>query len=223
MPSLLPRILANLAVTSSLFVPAFAQVNLGTAGNFGIVASTSITNTGNTVVSSQLGLSPNTASSITGFPPGLSGTVHAGDAVASTARDDARTAYNAAAALASNFAITADLGGQTLVAGTYTASSSAGITGQLTLDAKNNPNALFVFQIGSTLTTATASSIVLLNGAQACNVYWQVGSSATLGATSVFVGSILASTSITLDNGVTVTGGLYALNGDVTLINDKIS
>ncbi|KAJ4304510.1 hypothetical protein N0V90_000036 [Kalmusia sp. IMI 367209] len=214
--------LGLLVVVYSLSERALAQVNLGTAAPFGIIASSAITNTGATVVDAELGIYPNDESSVTGFPPGLSGDVHAGDAVANQAQQDAQTAYDAAASQASTSQIIQDLGSQTLIAGTYTASSSAGITGTLTLDGQNNPDALFVFQIGSTLTTATSSSVELINGAQACNVFWQVGSSATLGTSSVFAGNILALTSISLDEGVTVTGGLYALNGAVTLTDAQI-
>ncbi|KAF3042337.1 hypothetical protein E8E12_002910 [Didymella heteroderae] len=200
-----------------------AQIDLGTARAFGVVASTAITNTGATIVTGNLGLFPNTQSFITGFPPGISGTIYAGNDVADQALQDAATAYNAASSLASTSQIVgADLGGQTLVAGTYTATSSVLITGTLTLDGQNHPEALFVFQIGSTLTTASSSSVVLLNGAQACNVYFQVGSSATLGSSTNFEGNILALISISLLEDVDVNGGLYALNGAVTLINDRI-
>ncbi|KAL5425689.1 hypothetical protein PMIN06_012991, partial [Paraphaeosphaeria minitans] len=202
---------------------ALAQVNLGTAAPYGVIASSAITNTGNTIVNGLLGIFPNTASSITGFPPGISGGINAGNAAANIARQDAQTAYNAAASLASTGTTGPDLGGQILVAGVYTASSSVGLTGALILDGQNNPNALFVFQIGSTLTTATASSVLLINGAQACNVFWQVGSSATLDTATVFAGNILALASISLNEGVTVAGGLYALNGAVTLINDRVT
>ncbi|KAJ4362893.1 hypothetical protein N0V83_010010 [Neocucurbitaria cava] len=212
-----------LVLLHQLVDPAIAQIDLGTAAPFGIVANQAITNTGNTIVDGELGLYPNTASSITGFPPGISGDVSAGDQVANQAIQDAQTAYNAAAAQASTAQITGDLGGQTLVAGTYTTSTSAGITGTLTLDGQSDPDSLFVFQIGSTLTTATSASVVLINGAQACNIFWQVGSSATLGTSTVFNGNVLASTSISLDEGVTVNGGLYALTGEVTLIDDDVT
>jgi hypothetical protein len=208
----------------ALIQHTLAQIDLGTAAPFGIVASTAITNTGATIVSGNLGLSPNKADSITGFPPGLAGNVHAGDAVALHVRQDAQTAYNAAASLPSDSQITgADLGGQILVAGTYTFASSVGLTGTLVLDGQDDPKSLFVFQIGSTLTTATSSSVVLINGAQACNVFFQVGSSATLGVATIFNGNILASTSITLLSGVSVNGGLYALNSAVSLINNRIN
>jgi hypothetical protein len=223
MLSLPVRHLAILAATSSFALQTLAQIDLGTALPFGIIASTAITSTGNTIISGQLGISPNTASSISGFPPGISGDIHAADGVALQARNDAITAYNAAAMLASTTDITGqDLGGQTLQPGTYSASSSILLTSTLVLDGQTNLKAQFVFQISSALTTSTASSIVLINGAQACNVFWQIGDSATLGTRSTFVGNILAMTSISLNDGVSVAGGLYALNAAVTLINNNV-
>ncbi|KAJ4314411.1 hypothetical protein N0V94_006460 [Neodidymelliopsis sp. IMI 364377] len=202
-----------------------AQVDLGSAASFGVIASAAITNTGDTVITGNLGIFPNTGSSITGFPPGqVTGTISAANGVADQALQDAQTAYNTAANLATTSQLaSAELGGQVLVAGVYTSGSAVQITGLLVLDGQNNPNSLFVFQIGSTLTTASAASVVLANGAQACNVFFQVGSSATLGTSTNFNGNILALTSISLNNGVSVNGGLYAINGAVTLINDSIT
>ncbi|OAL00213.1 hypothetical protein IQ06DRAFT_305193 [Phaeosphaeriaceae sp. SRC1lsM3a] len=197
-----------LFVISIFYEYASAQVDIGTAKPYGIIAAQAITNTGDTVVDGLIGIFPNGANSITGFPPGLSGGVNAANAAANIARNDAATAYAIAASLASTGSTGPDLGGQVLTAGVYTTASSVGITGALVLDGQNNPNAVFVFQIGSTLTSATASSVILINGAQACNVFWQVGSSATLGTATVFVGNILALTSITVNAGVTVGGGL---------------
>ncbi|KAH7065871.1 hypothetical protein BKA63DRAFT_426592, partial [Paraphoma chrysanthemicola] len=198
-----------------------AQLNLGTAAGFGIVASSSITNTGSTNVNGQIGISPADASSVTGFPPNRA--VISG-AVAAQAKQDAQTAYNAARSLAPTRDITGqELGGQTLFTGTYFASSSIGITGTLTLDAQGDPNAQFVFQIGSTLTTASDSAVALINGARACNVFWQIGSSATLGSGTSFTGNILAQASITLVTGASVDGGLYALTAAVTLDNNSIN
>ncbi|KAJ9667501.1 hypothetical protein H2201_002370 [Coniosporium apollinis] len=201
-----------------------AQISLGRAAPFGIVATTAITSTGATIVDGQLGIFPNDETSITGFPPGISGPVFGGDATAQAARDDATSAYTALAALTPTTSLTGqDLGGMTLSGGVYNFASSGGLTGILTLDGQGNPNTLFVFQFGSTLTTASASSVVLINGAQACNVFWQVGSSATLGTTTNFAGNILAYASITGNAGVTVQGGLYALTAAVTLIEDIIT
>ncbi|KAF2006066.1 hypothetical protein P154DRAFT_416116, partial [Amniculicola lignicola CBS 123094] len=217
------RLSAFLVIFSSLSKLAFAEINLGTAAPFGIIAASGISSTGATIVNGQLGIYPGTESGITGFPPGISGAIEANNGVANQAHQDVQIAYDDAADLATNGPTGSDLGGQTLVAGVYTAASSVGLTGMLTLDAQNNPNAEFVFQIGSTLITSTSSSVALINGARPCKVFWQVGSSATLGAGTIFKGNILASTSISLNNGVTVDGSLYALTGAVTLINDQIS
>jgi hypothetical protein len=211
-----------ISILHSLTDQAIAQINLGTAAPFGVIAGAAIANTGETVVTGNLGIYPNTESSITGFPPGRSDTVYAANGRAQQALNDAQTAYNSAASLATTATIGSELGGQTLGPGTFKSASSVGITGQLTLDGQNKADSLFVFQIGSTLTTASASSVVLINGAQACNVFFQVGSSATLGTTTVFNGNILALASITLNNGVIINGGLYALNGRVDLINDQV-
>jgi hypothetical protein len=197
-------------------------VGLGTADSFAVLGGSTVTNTGPSVINGDLGLAPGT--DVPGFPPGLvNGTIHVADAVAVQAKTDLVTAYNDAAGRLPALAIPADLGGLTLTAGVYKSSSSLGLTGALTLDAQGNPNSVFVFQAGSTLTTASASRVNLINGAQACNVYWQVGSSATLGTTSNFSGVIMAMQSITMNNGVTVLGRAFARNGAVTLINDNIS
>jgi hypothetical protein len=133
------------------------------------------------------------------------------------------TAYNTAAAQAPTGTVSADLGGQTLTPGVYNSATSLGLTGALTLDAQGNANAVFIFQAGSTLTTASASSVNLVNGAQACNVFWQIGSSATLGTASTFRGSILALTSITATTGATVDGRLLARNGATTLDSNTVT
>ncbi len=159
-----------------------------------------------------------------GFPPGtVNGTQHITDPVAAQAQTDLTTAYNNAAAQAPTATVSADLGGQTLTPGVYTSASSLGLTGALTLDAQGNPNAVFILQAGSTLTTASASSVSLVNGAQACNVFWQVGSSATLGTASTFRGTILALTAITATTGATVDGRLLARNAAVTLDTNTIT
>ncbi|QOV89027.1 SdrD B-like domain-containing protein [Humisphaera borealis] len=204
-----------------------AAAVLGTAESFAALAGASVTNTGPTVLQGDLGVSPGNA--ITGFPPGIvnaPGTIHTTDAVAAQAEADALTAYNNLAGLATTATLTGqDLGGMTLVSGVYTFSSSAQLTGTITLDAQNNANAKFVFQIGSTLTTASASKVNVIN-APPCfdDVYWQVGSSATLGSTTEFYGSIIALTSITLVTGASIVqGNALALNGSVTLDNNTIS
>ncbi len=201
---------------------AQAPVGLGTADSFAILAGQTVTNTGPSTVNGDLGVTPGTA--VPGFPPGtVNGTVHAADAVAGQAQSDLTTAYNDAAGRTPPAAVTADLGGQRLTAGVYNSATSLGLTGALTLDAQGDPNAVFIFQAGSTLTTATGSHVNLVNGAQACNVYWEIGSSATLGSASVFTGNILALTSISINNAVTVNGRALARNGSVTLINDTIT
>ncbi|MFN2389860.1 MAG: ice-binding family protein, partial [Actinomycetota bacterium] len=209
-----------LALVSLLMVEAVAQpapVDLGTAGSFAVLAGTTVTNTGTTSVDGDLGVSPGTA--VTGFPPGqVNGTIHRGDAVAAQAQSDLTVAYNSAAGRACDFVLTgSDLGGMTLTPGVYCFASSAQLTGTVTLDAQGDPSAVFIFQIGSTLTTASGSSVNLINGASACNVFWQVGSSATLGTGTSFAGNILALTSITAQTGTTVQGRLLARNGAVTL------
>ncbi len=197
-------------------------VGLGTAGTFAVLSGSAVTNTGPSTLNGQLGVSPGT--SVTGFPPGtVNGATHAADAVALQAQSDLTTAYNDAAGRTPALTVPGDLGGLILTPGVYKSASSLGLTGRLTLDAQGNANAVFVFQAGSSLTTASASDIKLIGGAQACNVYWQVGSSATLGTTSVFSGNILAHTSISMDNGVTVHGRALARIGAVTLINDTIN
>lgn len=199
-------------------------VPLGTAESFAVLAGTTITNTGDSVVNGDLGLHPGSA--VTGFPPGtVNGAQHVSDAVALQAKTDLVTAYQDAAGRAFSATSPPDVAGQTLTSGVYRTGSvpSIGLTGNLTLDAQGDPNAVFIFQIESTLTTASASSVSLVNGAQACNVYWQVGSSATLGTTTAFKGTILALTSISVNNGATVDGELLARNGAVTLINDTIT
>ncbi len=198
-------------------------VGLGTAASFAVLAGSTVTNTGPSTISGNLGLSPGTA--VTGFPPGkvIDGKIHAADAVALQAEADLTTAYNDAAGRTPVTAVPADIGGMKLVAGVYKASSALGLTGTVTLNAQNNPNAVFIFQAGSTLITASSSTVSLLNGAQACNVFWQVGSSATLGTDTSFVGNILALTSASLKTGATVQGRVLARNGAVTLDDNVIT
>jgi hypothetical protein len=150
--------------------------------------------------------------------------VHTADATALQAQSDLTTAYDDAAAKASTATVVADLAGQTLLPGVYKSLSSMSLTGPapLTLNADGNPDAVFVFQVGSTLTTGTGTSVVLGGSASACNVFWQVGASATLGTSSVFVGSLLAHTSITATSGAAVTGRLLARGGAVTLDTNTI-
>ena len=196
---------------------------LGTAASFTVLGGSTVTNVGPTIVTGDLGVSPGTA--IIGFPPGaVSGTIHANDAVAVQAQADATVAYNNLAGQACNTNLTGqDLGGLTLTPGVYCFDTSAQLTGALTLDGLGDPNGIFIFQIGSTLTTASAASVLLINGASSCNVFWQVGSSATLGTTTAFVGSILANASITLDTGANLSGRALAQTGAVTMDTNTIS
>lgn len=204
-------------------VIAATTVNLGTADNFAVLAGSTITNTGSSVINGDLGLSP--GSVVTGFPPGtLSGTRHVANSTAVQAQTDLTAAYNNAAGQTPVSTVPTELGGTTKAAGVYdSAAGKFGITGTLTLDAQGNPNAVFIFKTASTLITAGSSNIVLANGAQACNVFWQVGSSATLGTNSTFKGNILALTSATLTTGANVEGRVLARNGAVTLDTNTIT
>src|ERR1700730_8016303 len=200
---------------------------IGTACSFGILGGSTVTNSGvSTFVTGDVGVWPGTA--ITGFGVGggtITGTFHAGDAVAQTAQGDLTVAYNYAAGVAGGAILTADIGGQTLAAGVYKTTSaqpSLGITGNLTLT--GNANSVFIFQIVSTLTTAAGNSQVILGpGVQAKNVFWQVGSSATLGSTTLFQGDIMAQASISLGTGATLNGRALARTGAVTLLSNKVN
>lgn len=194
---------------------ATTTVNLGTADAFAILAGSTITNTGSSVITGDLGLSPGT--SVTGFPPGtVSGTQHVADTTAVAAKTALVTAYNDAAGRTPVTTVPTELGGTTKTAGVYGA-GTLGITGTLTLDAQGDASAVFIFKAASTLITAGSSTVSLVNGAQACNVFWQVGSSATLGTNSTFKGNIMALTTITLTTGANVQGRVLARNGAVTL------
>jgi len=209
-------------------VPAASQaaaVQLGTVSPFVVLGGATVTNTGPSVLNGDLGVAPGTALVGFGLPAVVNGATHDNDGVAQQAQADLATAYDVAAgqpvAPADDLTGT-DLGNRTLTAGAYRFTSSAQLTGALTLDAQGDPNAQFVFEIASALTTASASSVVLVNGASPCNVFWQVGSSATLGTTTAFQGSLMALTSISLDDGATVTGRMLARNGQVSLIDNVL-
>jgi hypothetical protein len=207
---------AGLLLDQSGTAQAATAIGLGTADSFAVLAGAGISNTGTTVITGDIGSHPTpsiTAGiSVTGAqnPPGTAG-----------AKDDLTTAYNNAAGQTFQ-TVGTELGGTQLTPGVYR-SGTLGLTGTLKLDAQGNTDAVFVFQAGSTLVTETGSSVALLNGAQACNVFWQVGSSATLKDGSVFVGTILADQSITLNAGTSVQGRLLARVGAVTLISNTIT
>jgi hypothetical protein len=210
------------SLSSSDAFAAATAVNLGSATPYAVVAGSTITNTGPTVINGDVGLSPGT--SITGFPPGLvNGTTDAADATSLAAQTSSTAAFGVAAG-ETPFATVAGgtLGGNTYAPGIYNAGALA-LTGSVTLNAGGNAAAVFIFQSGSTLVTATSSSVVLEGGAQACNVFWTVDSSATLGTTTDFAGTILAQTSITMDTGASISGRLFAQTGAVTLDDNAIS
>jgi hypothetical protein len=202
---------------------ATPTISLGTAGNYAVLAGATVTNTGPTVINGDLGLSPGTA--VTGFPPGqLNGTLHTADAAALQAKLDLVTAYDDAAGRPTTATVPVELGGTTKTAGVYDSPAGTfGITGTLTLDAQGDPGAVFIFKTASTLITASASGVNLINGAQAGNVFWQVGSSATLGTHSTIRGTVMALASITVTTGVTVDGRVLARTAAVTLDSNTIT
>ena len=212
---------AALVGVNSITALASTAPGLGTAAGYAILAGTpNITNTGASVISGSVGISP--AAAVTGFPPGtvVNGTIQAATAAAATAKADLTAAYGVAASSPCNFNKTGqNLGGQTLTPGTYCQTTAPTLTGILTLSG----NGVFIFQIGSTLVTAPGATVRLTNGAQPCNVFWQVSSSATLDTTTTFVGTIMALTSISLNNGASIQGRALAQNGAVTLINNQIT
>jgi hypothetical protein len=206
---------------------AAIAVPLGTADSFAVLAGAGITNTGPTTISGDMGTFPTTTIS-GGASITQTGTNHGGDAVTQGAKADLITAYNTAAGEGPTSPIgpgspIVDLGGHTLGAGVYNSGSTIGLTGVLILDGGGDPNAVFVFQAGSALTTASASSVSLINGAQSCNVFWQITSDATLGTGSTFRGTLIALNAITVTTAVTVDGRVLARNGAVTLDTDTIA
>jgi ice-binding like protein len=205
---------------SAAIVPT---VPLGTSANYAVLGASTVTNTGNSVLNRSLGLWPGT--SITGFPPGIvnaPGTIDTTNAAAQQAQSDLTLAYVNAANRPVDATTAADLVNLQLGPGVYSGPSKGALllSGPLVLDGGGNLDAVFIFQTDSTLTTASSSTVSLINGAQACNVFWQIGSSATLGTFSTFVGNILALQSITVTTGVTVHGRALARNAAVTLDTD---
>jgi len=207
-----------------------SPVPLGTAANFVILAGSTVTSTSTvatptTISGGDLGLSPGSA--VTGFPPGVlisPAVMHVTDPTAAQAQLDLTTAYNYAAGLPGATVLAGDMSGLTFTPGLYKTSSTVMLSaGNVTLDAQGNANASFIFQIGSTLTTIGSTHVVLANGAQAKNIFWQVGSSATLGTNSIFMGTIMALQSITLDHGAVLTGRALARNAAVTLDTNTVT
>src|SRR6202521_849539 len=211
------------AVGSAPSAGAATAPGLGAASSYAVLGGQTVTNTGPTTINGDLGVSPGT--SVTNFPPGIvtGGTIHSADANALQAQGAVTTAYNALAAEPCTADLTGqDLGGMTLTAGVYCFSSSAPLTGQLTLNAQGNSSAVFIFKTVSTLTSASNASILVTNGGVDCNVFWKVGSSATIGTGTVFVGNILALTSISLTTGASVSGRALARNGAVTMDTNHV-
>jgi hypothetical protein len=190
-----------------------------------VLAASTVTNAGPTLITGDLGVSPGTA--VTGFGPGngvvTGGAIHAGDPTAAQAQLDLTVAYNNAAGRANPGAVPADIGGLVIPPGVWRAPVSLAITGNVTLDGQNNPNSVFIFQMASTLTTSVNSTVTLINGANACNVFWQVGSSATINTASVFSGTVLAQASISLGTGATVNGRVLARTGAVSLLSNTVT
>lgn len=200
------------------------SVEMGKSANFAVLAGSAITNTGETKITGDMGLSPGT--SVDGFPPGiLTGTLRINDIISNQAKLDLTTAYNDAAGRTSTdiVPLAGNIGGLTLTPGLYKSTSSLEISsGDVTFDAKGDANAVFIIQIASSLTTTPGRKVILSGGAQAANIYWQVSSSASFGTTTVFKGTVMALESITFDTGATLEGKALARNGEITLDGNTI-
>ena len=226
-PLLLTPLLVVVMAVPTMSKAAQPTVNLGTTSTFAVLAGSTITNTGTTTINGEVGgdvgVFPGTV--FTGRSSAtVSGSVHLADSVASKAKDDLVIAYKDAEGRTPVTTIPTELGGTTLKPGVYdSADGTFQITGTLTLDAQGDPDGVFVFKTASTLKTASSSKVKLINGARFCRTFWKVGSSATLGTNSYFVGHIFALTSITATTGATVQGQLLARNGAVTLDNNTIT
>jgi hypothetical protein len=214
--------------TNPVVIPAqtvtMTNVALGGTSAFALLAGSGFTNTGATVITGDMGLSPGT--SIGGFPPGiLNGTQHINDADSDQAKLDLTTAYNDLAGRTSTDIVTlsGNIGGLTLTPGLYKSTSTLAISsGDLTFDAKGDANAVFIIQIASALTTTSGRQVILSGGALASNIFWQVGSSATFGTTSVFKGTVLAMQSISFNTGAKLDGRAFARNGAITMAGNTI-
>uniref|UniRef100_UPI004055EC4A ice-binding family protein n=1 Tax=Candidatus Electronema sp. TaxID=2698783 RepID=UPI004055EC4A len=220
----------GLYLAAALFFPrqdaraGQAPVNLGSARSFAVLAFNTITNpTGGGRINGDVGVSPGIAFD-QGIPPvTVKGAIHVNDSVAAQAQTDLTAAYNDAAGRPGAASVTADIGGLTLAPGLYKAPSSLAVTGNLTLNAQGDSNAVWIFQMASTLTVANNGQVILINGAQACNVFWQVGSAATLGTNAVFKGDMLASAAITLQPGARLDGRALSVGAAVTLNGNAIA
>lgn len=214
-----------LSISCGLLLSAatgYALILGSTAQTFGVCAASTVTNAGYTVITGGLGLSPGT--SLVGFPPGTATAIEIGSAASIACEDDASLAY--AAILASTTTEEKSgvaLDNLTLPPGVYNFNEGAGLSANLTFDAGGNATAQFLFKITSTLITSADVNILLTNGALACNIFWAVGSSATIGATNTFLGTIIAYTSIGVGQDTTAVGGFYALNGAVTLLGNNVT
>lgn len=198
--------------------PDAVAPDLGTASSFVALASSTLTNTGSGVFVGNVGTSPGTE--VIGFPPGIirDGAIYAGGAVPAQAQIDAGKAYTALEGQVCNVNLTGqDLGGMTLTPGVYCFNTSAQLTGDLVLDALGNPLAVWVFQTGSTLNTASDSTVSVINGGDVLRVFWKVGSSASFGTGTRMIGNVIADASISMATGATLTGRAMALNGAVTM------
>ena len=207
-----------------LAITGASAPSLGAAAGFAVLGASTVTCTGASAVTGDVGVSPGTG--ITGFNPPctIAGAIHPGDAQAVQAHADLATAYAGLAAAACEHNLTGqELGGQTLAPGVYCFDTTAGITGALTLDARGNSAAAWIFQMGSAITTATGSSVVLAGGAKAGNVFWKAGSAATIGTATAFQGSLLASATVTMVGGSSLAGRALSVNAAVTLDNNRIT
>ncbi len=224
---LLTLSLVIMMVQPTSIIAAQPTVNLGSTSTFAVLAGSAITNTGTTTINGDaggdVGLYPGTA--FTGAANvTISGSVHLADGIAGAAKDALAVAYDDAVGRTPTTTIPTELGGVTLTPGTYvSADGTFQITGTLTLDAQGDPDGVFIFKTASTLITASSSNVNLINSARYCRTFWPVGSSATLGTNSHFVGHIFAMQSITANTGATVQGQLMARNGAVTLDNNTIT
>jgi type VI secretion system secreted protein VgrG len=212
------------ANTATLTPPSTPAPSLGAAKGFAVLGASTVTCTGQSVVTGDVGVSPGTG--ITGFNPPctITGTIHAGDAAAVQAHADLGIAYGALAGASCEHNLTGqDLGGQTLAPGIYCFDTTVGVTGALTLDGGGDSTAVWIFQVGTAITTATGSSVVMAGSGKPANVFWQVGSSATIGTATAFQGNLLAYATITLVSGSSVVGRALALNAAVTMDNNSVS